>query len=139
MEWDNGITSKGMWAHGQYHGHGRKLYSKGGGYEGSWVAGRREGPGISFYEPGLSLGREGVLRWEGPFHEDKAHGEGQAYVAWQQPLASKAGGGGGGGGGGGSGGGGPAPDGQPDSRWAGDTAVKGPTICFEEGVPVDFP
>ena len=46
MRWDNGIEYKGMWsseAGGGYHGHGRKLYSRGGGYEGPWVHGKREG------------------------------------------------------------------------------------------------
>eukprot|EP00662_Eupelagonemidae_sp_cell21_P007890 gene7890-41540_t len=73
MKWDNGITYKGVWKDGVYHGHGRKLYSRGGGYEGPWVDGKREGQGISYYDPGVSLGKHGILRWEGPFVGDRAH------------------------------------------------------------------
>ena len=114
MSWDNGIQYKGMWQSGQYHGVGRKLYSRGGGYEGRWEEGKRQDKaGISFYSEGVSLGREGVLRWEGPFVNDLAHGVGQAYVAAEGM--------------------------EGDERWAGDTAVKGPRIEFKEGMPVDFP
>jgi len=59
-----------MWENGAYHGHGRKLYSRGGGYEGNWVHGLREGDGVSFYD-----GLHGFARWEGilpsPYHEPR--------------------------------------------------------------------
>ena len=54
-----------------------------------------------------------MLRWEGPFVHDRAHGVGQAYVAAEME--------------------------EGDERWAGDTAVKGPLIEFNCGTPVDFP
>lgn len=112
MSWTNGIEYKGMWREGFYHGHGRKLYSRGGGYEGNWFNGKREGSGISFYN-NESLGRHGILRWEGPFVDNLAHGVGQAYVA--------------------------NPSKDELNRWAGDTAVAGPRIIFKRGQPVDFP
>lgn len=112
MTWENGIEYKGVWKNGKYHGHGRKLYSRGGGYEGRWVDGQRHGDGISFYGED-SLGRHGILRWEGPFVNDRAHGVGQAYVTANFE--------------------------DEHERWSGDTAVKGPSIEFVEGRPVDFP
>lgn len=112
MRWDNGIEYKGVWADGRYHGHGRKLYSRGGGYEGAWVHGRREGWGINFFGDDF-LGKHGVLRWEGPFENDRAHGSGQAYVQAEMD--------------------------DEHGRWSGDLAVKGPTLEFCEGQPVGFP
>lgn len=102
----------GVWRKGKYHGHGRKLYSRGGGYEGGWEDGRRQGSGISFYGDG-SLGGHGILRWEGPFVDNLAHGVGQAYVAAKFE--------------------------DEHERWSGDTAVKGPLIAFDEGRPLNFP
>ena len=64
MQGDNGIEYKGMWARGVYHGHGRKLYSRGGGYEGAWARGKRAAHGITFFD---ETHAHGVLRWEGPF------------------------------------------------------------------------
>jgi len=112
MNWENGIEYKGMWKDGKYHGHGRKLYSRGGGYEGSWVSGLRSGFGISFYND-ESLGKFGILRWEGQFENNLAHGEGQAYVK--------------------------APETDELGRWEGDTAIKGPKISFVNGQPTNFP
>ena len=113
MKWANGIEYKGVWQNGVYHGHGRKLYSRGGGYEGAWVNGKRDGNGISFFDEGVHLGKHGLLRWEGPFVNDKAHGQGQAFVALK--------------------------DEDEHGRWAGDTAVKGPVVNFVEGEAVNFP
>ena len=101
MKWNNGVTYTG-----------RKLYSRGGGYEGPWCQGKRNGAGISFYGD-ESLGKHGILRWEGPFVDDLAHGVGQAYVK--------------------------ADFGKDDKRWTGDTAVKGPMIEFDRGRAVNFP
>jgi hypothetical protein len=115
MRWSNGIEYKGMWAQGKYHGHGRKLYSRGGGYEGPWAEGKREGHGVSFFGVDSALGRRGVLRWEGPFVDDKPHGEGQAYVQAD------------------------AEEEDEHGRWSGDLAVKGPVVEFGEGLPVAFP
>jgi hypothetical protein len=106
MQWENGIEYKGMWKKGLYHGHGRKLYSRGGGYEGAWVNGQREGLGISFYGAEL-VQKHGILRWEGPFENDQAHGVGQAYIS--SALEDK------------------------DERWIGDLAIKGPVIEFRNG------
>ena len=113
MKWENGIEYKGVWQDGLYHGHGRKLYSHGGGYEGMWVHGKREGHGITFFVEGKSLGKHGILRWEGPFANDRPHGLGQAYVAAEKE--------------------------DEHGRWSGDTAIKGPEIEFVNGEPVDFP
>lgn len=112
IRWDNRIEYKGMWRGGRYRVHGRKLYSRGGGYEGPWDDRKRGGKGISFYGP-ESLGKHGILRWEGPFVDDLAHGVEQAYVK--------------------------ADFEEDDERWTGDTAVKGLTIDFERGGAVDFP
>ena len=114
MTWENGIVYKGMWKGGKYHGHGRKLYSRGGGYEGGWVDGKRAGEGVSFFDEHAHLGKHGLLRWEGPFVNDKPHGSGQAYVA--APMED-----------------------DEHERWAGDTAVKGPIVEFVEGGPINFP
>ena len=111
MSWDNGIEYKGMWEDGLYHGHGRKLYSRGGGYEGPWHRGRRQGRGINFFGDDF-LGKHGILRWEGEFVDDRAHGVGQTYVAAEM---------------------------DGDERWAGDTAVRGAELEFAEGRPIDFP
>jgi hypothetical protein len=117
MRWDNGIEYKGMWHNGKYHGHGRKLYSRGGGYEGLWVDGKRVGtPGITFYSEGVNLGRHGILRWEGNFVNNLAHGIGQAYVAAGDDERMK-----------------------DDDRWVGDTAVKGPKLEFQNGRVINFP
>jgi hypothetical protein len=72
MVWGNGIEYKGMWRDGRYHGHGRKLYSRGGGYEGGWSDGKRSGAGISFFDAHAHLGKHGLLRWEGPFVNDRS-------------------------------------------------------------------
>ena len=61
----------GEWRDGQFHGFGAKRYSRGGGYEGEWVSGKRQGRGTTFYAYG---------RWEGPFEGDRPHGEGTMYV-----------------------------------------------------------
>ena len=111
MTWENGVEYKGVWREGVYDGHGRKLYSRGGGYEGAWVRGKREGKGITFFDEGKE---HGMLRWEGPFRNDRPHGSGQAFV--------KA-------------------DGEDEhGRWSGDTAVKGGVVVFEDGrVLSNFP
>jgi hypothetical protein len=98
-----------MWCDGVYHGHGRKLYSKGGGYEGAWVEGQRQGLGVSFYD-----GKFGLARWEGPFVGDKPHGQGQLYYP---PDLSSAG--------------------DEHGRWEGDIAIKGPLLEFEMGMPLN--
>ena len=108
MTWENGIEYKGTWQDGRYHGHGRKLYSRGGGYEGQWMEGKREGHGMSFFAEGIHLGKMGVLRWEGSFVNDFAHGVGQSFVKAEHL-------------------------GEEDERWVGDTAVKGPEIEFVRG------
>ena len=95
-----------MWKRGLYHGHGRKLYSRGGGYEGAWVNGQREGVGVSFYGEEL-VQKHGILRWEGTFENNQAHGVGQAFISSQ--LEGK------------------------DERWSGDLAIKGPVIEFRNG------
>jgi hypothetical protein len=71
-----GITYEGEWRDGKYHGHGTKLYSKGGGYSGQWHNGQRSGRGISMYD-----GKFGYDRWEGWFENDVPHGAGVMYVA----------------------------------------------------------
>ena len=75
--------------------------------------GKREGFGVTFFTEGESLGKFGVLRWEGEFVNDKPHGKGQAYVAAEKK--------------------------EGDERWIGDTAVRGPEIEFENGKTIDFP
>ncbi|GMI15605.1 hypothetical protein TrVE_jg31 [Triparma verrucosa] len=74
VEWDNGITFRGFLEGRKFHGHGTKLYSKGGGYFGSWRNNKREGFGVSVYG-----GKWGYDRWEGHFVEDKAEGAGQMF------------------------------------------------------------
>ena len=112
MTWDNGIVYKGMWANKLPNGQGRKLYSRGGGYEGSWLEGKRNGMGITFFDSATHLGKSmGLLRWEGPFVNDVAHGTGQSYVAAQMK--------------------------DGDARWVGDTAVKGETLEFHKGEIVE--
>ena len=59
------------WRGGSFHGFGAKMYSRGGGYAGQWVEGKREGPGSQLF-----AGKFGYYRWEGPFVEDKPHGKG---------------------------------------------------------------
>lgn len=76
MEWSNGITYVGQWRGGKFHGFGAKLYSKGGGYVGDWVEGKRHGWGTSLYD-----GKWGYDRWEGPFVDDRPHGQGTMYGA----------------------------------------------------------
>ena len=71
-----GITYEGEWRDGKYHGHGTKLYSKGGGYSGQWHNGQRSGRGVSMYD-----GKFGYDRWEGWFENDVPHGAGVMYVA----------------------------------------------------------
>jgi len=118
MRWANGIEYKGIWENGKYHGHGRKLYSRGGGYEGLWEHGKRSGTGISFFDDGRednssrNFPFNGLLRWEGPFENDKAHGVGQSYYA--------------------------AKGMDGDNRWEGDTAVKGQRMIFRNGDFIDF-
>ena len=86
MSWENGITYSGAWHIGQYHGHGAKTYSKGGGYVGNWRHGKREGFGVSIYG-----GKWGYDRWEGQFVDDKPHGEGLMYPAQEEgPEGSEA-------------------------------------------------
>ncbi|GMH82730.1 hypothetical protein TL16_g09359 [Triparma laevis f. inornata] len=74
VEWDNGITYRGFLKGGEFHGIGTKLYSKGGGYYGSWAENKRQGFGVSIYG-----GKWGYDRWEGFFDDDKAEGEGLMY------------------------------------------------------------
>ena len=71
-----GITYESEWQNGKYHGHGTKLYSKGGGYSGLWHNGQRSGRGISMYD-----GKFGYDRWEGRFEDDVPHGAGVMYLA----------------------------------------------------------
>ena len=97
MTCENGIKYKGVWKNGKYHGHGQKFYSRGGGYKGRWMNGQQHGDRISFYGKEI-LGRHGILHWEGPFVNNRAHGIGQAYVAAKFEDEHK--------------------------RWSGDTAVK---------------
>lgn len=108
MKWENGIEYKGMWKQGLYHGHGRKLYSRGGGYEGQWNHGNREGKGISFYGEELTA-KTGILRWEGAFTSNQAHGIGQTYIA--SPLQGS----------------------EDEERWSGDLAIKGALLEFNNG------
>jgi len=96
MTWDNGITYKGEWRAGKYHGIGSKLYSRGtvnpnpphcstlltptptigGGYRGAWVDGKRQGKGCHLF-----AGKFGYDRWEGPFEEDQMDGMGSMFYA----------------------------------------------------------
>ena len=89
-----------------------QLYSRGGGYEGEWVEGKRSGAGINFFDERKNLGKYGLLRWEGSFMNDRPHGKGQAYVAAEM---------------------------EGDERWSGDTAVKGPAVEFVHGKSINFP
>ena len=108
MTWKNGIEYKGMWKNGQFHGHGRKLYPNYGGYEGDWVHGKREGSGLLFFDSNTDFGKTlSLLRWEGSFVNDQAHGIGQSYIAAEAM--------------------------EEDDRWAGDTAVKGKEIVYKDG------
>lgn len=50
-------------------------YSKGGGFIGSWLNGRRQGTGKSLYG-----GKWGYNFWEGPFDDDAPHGEGWMHL-----------------------------------------------------------
>ena len=50
------------------------MYSRGGGYIGDWVDGKRHGWGTSLYS-----GKWGYDRWVGPFVDDLPHGEGTMY------------------------------------------------------------
>ena len=74
VEWDNGVTYRGFLEAGEFHGLGHKLYSKGGGYFGSWRNSKRWGLGVSVYG-----GKWGHDRWKGQFVEDKAEGEGLMF------------------------------------------------------------
>ena len=76
MTWENGIAYTGAWANGVYHGRGSKTYSRGGGYEGMWRQGKRQGRGTTIY-----AGKWGYERWEGPFVDDRPHGEGVMHLA----------------------------------------------------------
>ena len=53
-----------------------QMYSKGGGYVGSWREGSRDGWGVSIY-----AGKWGYDRWEGPFAQDLPHGVGRMFNA----------------------------------------------------------
>ena len=75
MAWDNGITYKGFWFSGKYHGQGTKMYSRGGGFVGNWKHGLRHGKGVSLYN-----GKWGYDRWEGSFENDLPHGPGLMYM-----------------------------------------------------------
>jgi len=70
-KFDNGIIYSGFYVDSQFHGLGSKVYSKGGGYLGTWENFKRQGEGISVYD-----GKWGYQEWRGPFVNDVPHGVG---------------------------------------------------------------
>ena len=72
MVWEHGVVYEGGWRRGRYHGEGALVdRGTGGGFRGAWRDGLRHGDGANLYG-----GKWGYDRWEGPFADDRPHGEG---------------------------------------------------------------